>query len=149
MPSFDLLVPAYPWLKWIHISAMVAWMAGMFYLPRLYVYHTRAQPGSEMDETFKTMELKLLRIIMNPAMIVTWAAGLLLSLTPQAGAAGWLHAKILLVLVLSGVHGMLSKYRKEFAAGTNKRPEKFYRMINEAPTILMLLIVALVVFKPF
>ncbi|WP_018631459.1 protoporphyrinogen oxidase HemJ [Neomegalonema perideroedes] len=149
MPVFDALAPAYLWLKWLHIAAVISWMAGMFYLPRLYVYHTRATPGSEMDSTFQTMERKLLKIIMNPAMIVTWAAGLLLSFTPQAGAGGWLHAKIALVLVLSGVHGMLSRYRKDFAAGANKRPEKFYRMINEAPTILMLLIVALVVFKPF
>lgn len=149
MPVLDALAPAYLWLKWIHIAAVISWMAGMFYLPRLFVYHVGATPGSEMDETFKVMERRLLKVIVNPAMIATWLAGLALALTPQAGAAGWLHAKIFLVLILSGVHGALSKYQREFAAGTNKRPAKFYRMINEAPTVLMLLIVALVVFKPF
>ena len=137
------------WLKALHIMAVIAWMAGLFYLPRLYVYHADAKAGSELAETFKVMENRLLRIIMNPAMIVVWLTGPILAYVQGVYADGWLIAKFVLVLVMTGFHGALSKWRKEFAADANVRPGKFYRMANEFPTILMALIVLLVVLKPF
>ena len=136
------------WLKAVHIMAVIAWMAGLFYLPRLYVYHTRAKAGSELSETFKVMEAKLLRIIMNPAMIVTWIAGGLLVYLQNQYMDGWFHVKLLLVVAMSAFHGALSKWRKEFATDTNTRSERFYRLANEVPTLLMVLIVILVVVKP-
>ena len=136
------------WLKAVHIMAVIAWMAGLFYLPRLYVYHTRAKAGSETSETFKVMEEKLLRIIMNPAMIVTWIAGGLLVYLQNQYMDGWFHVKLLLVVAMSAFHGALSKWRKDFAADANTRSERFYRLANEVPTLLMVLIVILVVVKP-
>jgi protoporphyrinogen IX oxidase len=139
----------YEWLKAFHIIAVIAWMAGMLYLPRLFVYHCEADPGSRQSETFKVMERRLLRAIMNPAMIVTWLLGLWLAWRGNWFAAPWLHAKLALVIGMSGVHGMLSRYVKDFAADRNRKSQKFYRIINEVPTVLMILIVLLAVLKPF
>jgi putative membrane protein len=139
----------YEWLKAFHIIAVIAWMAGMLYLPRLFVYHCEADPGSQQSETFKVMERRLLRLIINPAMIVTWLLGLWLAWYGGWFAAPWLHAKLVLVTAMSGVHGMLSRYRRDFAADRNRKSQKFYRIINEVPTVLMILIVLLAVLKPF
>ena len=139
----------YSWLLALHIIAVIAWMAGMLYLPRLYVYHAEAKPGSELSETFKVMERRLMRAIINPAMIVTWLAGLYLAWSGHLFSAGWLHGKLLLVVVLSGVHGFFARCVKDFAADRNQRSQRFYRVINEVPTVLMIGIVILVVVKPF
>jgi putative membrane protein len=139
----------YEWIKALHIVAVIAWMAGMLYLPRLFVYHCEAKTGSSQSETFKLMERRLLRAIINPAMIVTWLAGLYLAWSGHWLSAGWLHGKLALALVLSGVHGFFSRWVKDFAADRNARSQKFYRIINEVPTILMIAIVILVVVKPF
>jgi protoporphyrinogen IX oxidase len=139
----------YGWIKALHIIAVIAWMAGMLYLPRLFVYHCEAEAGSKQSETFKLMERRLLRVIINPAMVVTWLAGLYLAWAGHWFSASWLHAKLVLVLVLSGVHGFFSRCVKDFAAGRNLRSQRFYRFINEIPTLLMVLIVILVVLKPF
>ena len=145
-----MLSEYYLWLKAFHIIFVISWMAGMFYLPRLYVYHTQVTPGSEADETFKVMERRLLRIIMNPAMIIAFVTGILLIIATGAGAPGtgyWMHIKLVLVLGMGAVHGMLSSYRKAFERGENQESEKFYRLLNEAPTVLMVAIVLLVVIK--
>ncbi len=144
----------YEWIKAFHIISVIAWMAGMLYLPRLFVYHCAAEPGSVQSETFKTMERRLLRGIINPAMIATWGFGLWLAwLGPDSRYgwfdAGWLQAKLILVLALSAVHGLLARWRKDFAADRNRHSQRFYRIINEVPTILMIGIVLLVVLKPF
>ena len=144
----------YEWIKAFHIIAVIAWMAGMLYLPRLFVYHCAAERGSVQSETFKVMERRLLRAIINPAMIATWVFGLWLAwLGPDSRygwfASGWLWAKIILVLALSAVHGLLARWRKDFALDRNRHTPKFYRIINEIPTVLMILIVVLVVVKPF
>jgi protoporphyrinogen IX oxidase len=139
----------YLWLKAFHVIAVIAWMAGMLYLPRLFVYHSEVPKGSIQSDTFKIMERRLLKAIINPAMIVTWLLGLYLVWDGGWYTSGWLHAKLLLVLILSGVHGFLSKTVKVFAADGNVRPAKFYRMINEVPTVLMIGIVILVIVKPF
>ena len=144
----------YEWIKAFHIIAVIAWMAGMLYLPRLFVYHCAAEQGSVQSETFKVMERRLLRAIINPAMVATWVFGLWLAwLGPDSRygwfASGWLWAKIILVLGLSAVHGLLARWRKQFAQDRNRHSQKFYRIINEVPTILMVLIVLLVVLKPF
>ncbi|HEX3948375.1 MAG TPA: protoporphyrinogen oxidase HemJ [Steroidobacteraceae bacterium] len=145
---------AYQWIKAFHIIAVIAWTAGMLYLPRLYVYHCDAEKGSVQSETFKIMERRLLRGIINPAMIATIVFGLLLAwLGPDSRygwfASGWLQVKIVLVLVLSLVHGLLARWRRDFALDRNRHSAKFYRIINEVPTVLMILIVLLVVLKPF
>jgi protoporphyrinogen IX oxidase len=144
----------YEWIKAIHIIAVIAWMAGMLYLPRLFVYHCAAEKGSVQSETFKVMERRLLRAIINPAMVATWVFGLWLAwLGPDSRygwfASGWLWAKIILVLGLSAVHGLLARWRKDFAQDRNRHSQKFYRIINEVPTILMIFIVLVVVLKPF
>ena len=139
----------YLWLKSLHIFAVIAWMAGMLYLPRLFVYHADAAVGSKESETFKVMERRLLRGIMNPAMIVVWVVGLWMAVSGGWMVAGWMHAKLALVLVMSAVHGMFSKWRKDFEADRNARPARFYRMWNEVPTVLLIVIVILVVIKPF
>jgi putative membrane protein len=139
----------YEWLKALHIIAVIAWMAGMLYLPRLFVYHCEADPGSRQSETFKVMERRLLRAIMNPAMIATWVLGLWLAWSGGWFGASWFHLKLALVLALSVVHGMLARYVKEFAADRNRHSQKFYRIINEVPTVLMIVIVLVVVLKPF
>jgi len=139
----------YDWIKAFHIIAVIAWMAGMLYLPRLFVYHCKAEPGSVQSETFKVMERRLLRGIINPAMIAVWLLGLWLVWLGGWASAHWFHAKLALVIVMSGVHGMLARYMRDFAADANRHSEKFYRIINEVPTLLMIGIVLLAVLKPF
>ena len=144
----------YEWIKAFHIIAVIAWMAGMLYLPRLFVYHCAAEKGSVQSETFKVMERRLLRGIINPAMIAAIALGLWLAwLGPDSRygwfASGWLWAKIALVLGLSAVHGLFARWVKDFAADSNRHSQRFYRFINEVPTVLMIAIVILVVLKPF
>ena len=139
----------YEWIKALHVIAVISWMAGMLYPPRLFVYHCEAEAGSKQSETFKVMERRLLRAIINPAMIVTWLAGLYLAWAGHWYVAGWFHVKFLLVLLLSGVHGFLARAVRDFAADRNQRSQKFYRIINEVPTVLMIAIVVLVVVKPF
>ncbi len=139
----------YPTLKSLHLIALVAWMAGMLYLPRLFVYHAEAEPGSATSATFKVMERRLLKAIINPAMVATWVFGLALAWELDAFRQGWLHAKLGLVLVLSGLHGYMAGAVKRFAADRNTRPARFYRILNEVPTLLLIGIVILVVFKPF
>jgi putative membrane protein len=139
----------YEWIKALHVIAVISWMAGILYLPRLFVYHCEAEIGSKQSETFKVMERRLLRAIMNPAMIVTWLAGLYLAWAGHWFSHPWLHAKLLLVVVLSGVHGFFARCVKDFAGDRNWRSQKFYRIINEVPTVLMIAIVILVIVKPF
>jgi putative membrane protein len=136
-------------LKALHIIAMIAWMAGMLYLPRLFVYHCEAEPGSKQSETFKVMERRLLKAIINPAMIATWIFGLWLAWEAGFFKSGWLHAKLALVLAMSGVHGWYVRLTRDFAQDRNQYSQKFYRYLNEVPTLLMILIVVLVVLKPF
>jgi protoporphyrinogen IX oxidase len=140
---------AYPWIKAIHVIAVIAWMAGMLYLPRLFVYHCGAEPGSVQSETFKVMEQRLLRFIINPAMAVTWVMGLWMAWKVFDFSGGWLHAKLLLVVILSAVHGHFSKAVRLFAADKNTKSARYWRMMNEVPTILMIFIVILVIVKPF
>ena len=139
----------YLWIKAFHVIAVISWMAGMLYLPRLFVYHCGAPRDSIQSETFKIMERRLLKAIMTPAMIVTWILGLVLVWQGGFMTSGWLHAKLALVVLLSGAHGFLARTVKDFAADRNVRPAKFYRMINEVPTVLMIVIVILVIVKPF
>ncbi|PVE24812.1 protoporphyrinogen oxidase HemJ [Microvirga sp. KLBC 81] len=139
----------YLWIKAFHVIAVIAWMAGMLYLPRLFVYHCDAPKGSIQSETFKIMERRLLKAIINPAMIVTWLLGLYMIWDGGWYTSGWLHAKVALVLILSGVHGVYVRRLKEFAADKNTRPAKYYRILNEVPTVLMIGIVILVIVKPF
>lgn len=146
----EILLPFYPWLMALHVIAFVAWMAGMLYLPRLYVYHADAAKGSDASETFKVMERRLLRAIINPAMIATFLFGTLMIIAnPALLQAGWLHAKLALVIMMTALHGMFAKWRKDFARDTNTRPAKFYRIWNEMPALLLVLIVILVIVKPF
>ena len=139
----------YPWLKAVHVIAIIAWMAGMLYLPRLFVYHCEAEPGSRQSETFKLMERRLLAVIINPAMVVSWGLGLWLAWDGGWYASGWLQAKIALALGLSALHGYFVRWVRDFAADRNRNSQRFYRIINEVPTILMIGIVILVVVKPF
>ena len=144
----DFLADWYLVTKSLHVISVIAWMAGMFYLPRLFVYHAEAGPGTPQSETFKVMERRLLKAIMTPAMIATWAFGLILVWQSGYYAAGWLQAKVVLVLAMSGIHGWLARMVKDFAADRNTRGHKFYRVLNEGPTLLMVAIVVLVVVKP-
>ncbi len=139
----------YDWLKAFHVVAVIAWMAGMLYLPRLFVYHCEAPKGSIQSETFKIMERRLLKAIINPAMIASWVFGLILIWQGGWWKAGWLHGKVLLVLILSGLHGIYVRRLKEFAADRNTRSARYYRILNEVPTLLMIGIVILVIVKPF
>jgi protoporphyrinogen IX oxidase len=137
------------WIKALHVVAVISWMAGQLYLPRLMVYHVDAAVGSVQSETFKVMERRLLKAIMTPAMLVAWITGLWLAWRYFGFKGGWLHAKLLMVLLMTVSHGTQARWVKEFAADANTRPAKFYRMVNEVPTVLMLIIVALVIVKPF
>ncbi len=139
----------YPWIKALHVIAVISWMAGMLYLPRLFVYHCEAEIGSKQSETFKVMEWRLFKLIINPAMMVAWLAGLYLAWSGHWFSSGWFHVKLVLVLALSAVHGFFSRWVKDFAADRNRRNQKFYRIINEVPTILMIFIVVMVIVKPF
>ena len=139
----------YLWLKVVHVLAIISWMVGLLYLPRLFVYHAEAGPTSAQAATFVTMERRLMRGIMLPAMIVVWITGIWLAVQGGWFKFGWLHAKLLLVLILSGVHGYLSVERKKLAAGTSVRSSRDFRIINEVPTVLLIGIVILVIIKPF
>jgi putative membrane protein len=145
------LAPHYPLIKAFHIISVVAWMAGLLYLPRLFVYHAEAPAGSPMAETFKAMERRLLRGIMNPAMIAVYIFGIALAATPGIvdWREGWIYAKLGLVAALTVFHHLLGLWRKDFAADRNRRPARFYRMVNELPTLALIAIVILVVVKPF
>ncbi|HEX3753887.1 MAG TPA: protoporphyrinogen oxidase HemJ [Rhizomicrobium sp.] len=145
----NLLADYIPWFLAAHIIAVIAWMSGMLYLPRLFVYHTQVQPGTPESERFKVMERKLLRGITNPAMIAVWILGPLLAWLTSAYLDTWLHIKFALVIVLSAVHGYLVSCFKAFARDANTHSERFYRILNEVPAVLMVLIVILVVVQPF
>ena len=137
------------WLKALHIIAVIAWMAGLLYLPRLYVYHAASAAGSEQSETFKVMESRLLRMIMNPAMILVWITGPWLAWQTGMMHDHWLAAKLVLVLGLTAFHMILARWRRAFATDSNTHGANFYRAVNELPTVLMIGIVVLVVVKPF
>ncbi len=139
----------YLWAKAIHVIAVISWMAGMLYLPRLFIYHCEAERGSAQSETFKVMEQRLLRVIINPAMTVTWVFGLWLAWEGFSFQAGWLHAKIALVLVLSGFHGYFAGAVRRFSEDRNTKSAGHWRLMNEGPTIVMILAVILVIVKPF
>ena len=139
----------YLWLKALHVIAVIAWMASLLYLPRLMVYHCEAEPGSKQSETFKIMEWRLLRFIANPAMIATWIFGLALVFEGEHYRESWMQAKFALVIVLSALHGLNVRWLRDFAADRNRRPARFYRIMNEVPALLMVAIVILVVVKPF
>ncbi len=145
------MVPLYPWVKALHVISVIAWMAGLLYLPRLFVYHAEVAAGGEEDRRFQRMELRLYRAIMNPAMIAVYVFGLLLAGTPGAvvWSEGWIHVKLLSVVVLTVLHHLMGRWRKDFALGRNRRPQRFFRWMNEAPTLLMIVIVIMVVVKPF
>ena len=140
---------AYAWVKAVHVIAIIAWMAGMLYLPRLFIYHTDAEPGSVQSETFKVMEQRLLRVIINPAMVITWVFGLWLAWEGFRFGGAWLHAKIFVVVLLSGAHGYLSAAARAFNEDRNTKPARHWRLVNEVPTVLMIVIVVLVIVKPF
>ena len=146
-----MLIHLYPWILSFHLISLIAWMAALFYLPRLYVYHCQVKVGSAESERFKVMERRLLKQIMTPAMISTWVFGILLVLTPGiiTWTEGWWYVKLVSVLLLSGFHGATSKWRKDFLNDRNRRPERFYRFANEVPTVLMVVIVIMVIVKPF
>ncbi len=146
----EWLGAGFVWLVALHVIAVISWMARLLYLPRLFVYHCAARPGSEMSETFKIMERRLARGIMTPAMIASIALGLLLLATPQVSLTQpWLHAKLLLVALLFGLHLWMLAWRRGFEADRNTRPARFYRIANEVPTLLMIGIVILVIARPF
>jgi putative membrane protein len=147
----SFLAALYPWTKAFHIVSIIAWMAGLLYLPRLFVYHAEVPPGSPASETFKVMERRLLRAIMNPAMIAAYIFGIMLLLTPGIvdWSSGWIYGKLILVGGLTWAHHAMALWRKDFAADRNTRPQRFYRIANEVPTLLMIGIVILVVVRPF
>ncbi len=147
----ELSATAYPWIKALHVIGVIAWMAGLLYLPRLFVYHAKAEPGSAQSETFKVMERRLLRAIMNPALAVSLVTGglLIANLGGDAWASGWLHAKLVCVLGLFAMHGLMARWRRDFAGDRNERSQTFYRVANEVPTVLMIAIVVFAVVKPF
>jgi putative membrane protein len=139
------------YIKAFHIIAIIAWMAGLLYLPRLFVYHAQAKPGSQQSETFKVMERRLLRYITTPAMLASWALGLWLAFSGAIDWShdGWFHLKLALVIALSAFHGLLAMWTRDFALDRNRRPARFYRVANEIPTLLMIAIVILAVVRPF
>ena len=140
---------AYLWVKALHILAVISWMAAFLYLPRLFVYHCQAEAGSKQSETFKVMERRLLRGIMNPSMIVAWAAGLALMVNIEAWTEGWFHVKLAALVVLTGLHMVVARWRRDFAADANRHSERFYRAVNEVPAVLMVVIVIMAVVRPF
>lgn len=139
----------YPIVKSVHIIAVISWMAGMLYLPRLFVYHAENKDNLVLVETFKIMERRLLRYIMTPAMIVTWICGLAMMISTGLITAYWMHAKLMLVVLLSGAHGFFAMHVKRFASDQNQKSGRYFRILNEVPTVLMIVIVFLVVMKPF
>lgn len=140
---------AYLWVKALHVVAIISWLAGMLYLPRLFIYHCDAPKGSEQSETFKIMERRLLRLIINPAMVLSWVLGIWMAWTMDFFGTGWFQAKLLLVMILSAVHGYFSGAVRRFAEDRNELSPRAWRMWNEVPTALMILIVILVIVKPF
>jgi putative membrane protein len=149
--TIDALAPLYPWTKSLHLIAVFAWMAGLFYLPRLYVYHMQVPVGDPRSEIFKVMERRLLRAIMNPAMIAAYVFGVTLILTPGVvdWGAGWWHGKLLGIAAMTWIHHELSTARKAFAADGRPRTERAWRILNEVPTLALILIVVMVIVKPF
>jgi putative membrane protein len=147
----QLSADAHAWMRALHIISVIAWMAGLLYLPRLFVYHASAIAGSDKSETFKIMERRLLRAIMTPAMVASFVFGaiLLANLAPSAYQAGWIYLKIACVLGLAVLHGLMARWRRDFALDRNRRPARFYRLMNEAPTVLMIAIVILASVRPF
>jgi len=147
----EVLAPYYLVIKSLHIIAIICWMAALLYLPRLFLYHTTAPVGSAQSETFKTMEMRLARVIMTPAMIASFIFGGLLALVPGTVAHPniWFHVKVMLVLGLAGIHGYYVKVMKDFAVDKNQRSPLFFRVLNESTTILMIIVIFLVVMKPF
>lgn len=141
----------YLWFKAVHVFAVIAWMAGMLYLPRLYVYHADAEPGSDKAETFKIMERRLLRAIMNPSMIMAFIFGGLMLATPGFvdWGLGWIWVKLAMIAVMATIHGLYARWRRDFEADRNTRPARFYRLWNEAPTIPLIVIIIMVIVKPF
>ncbi len=137
-------------VKALHVVSVIAWMAGLLYLPRLFVYHASVDPAGEPSETFKTMERRLYRAIMNPAMMATWIFGLwMLWLTPEWKSEGWMHAKLFLVLVMTAAHYVMGRWRRQFERDANQHGHRYYRVANEVPTLIMVLVVFLVILKPF
>jgi putative membrane protein len=147
--SGGMMADFYPWFKAAHIIAVMSWMAGMLYLPRLFVYHCETTPGTPEYERFVLMERKLLRIIINPAMVATWVFGLLVAQSINAWSQPWFMAKMVLVIAMSAFHGLFSAWRRAFETGKNVKSQRFFRIVNEVPAVLMILIVILVVVKPF
>lgn len=146
----DMLLGNYEWLRALHIIAIIAWMAGLLYLPRLFVYHADSAVGSEVSEQFKIMERRLLKFIMNPAMIASWILGIsMLVANPALMGEGWMHVKLTAVFFMSGAHGVLAKHTRLFANDERKKTAKFYRILNEVPTVLMIIIVIMAVVQPF
>lgn len=148
----DFLNEWYLWIRALHIIFVITWMAGLFYLPRLFVYHARVTPGSDQDEMFQVMEYKLLRVIMNPSIILVWVFGLALLFAPASGVFfddTWIWVKLAAVVSLTGFHHLLGLWRKDFAAGNNRHGERFYRRINEVPSLLLVVIVVMVIVRPF
>jgi len=145
----DAILQTLPWLRALHVVAVISWMAGLLYLPRLFVYHCDAPAGSPQSETFKVMERRLLRAIMNPAMVVAWIAGLAMVWAQDLWGAAWMQAKLALVVAMTVMHHVLARWRKEFAADRNARPARDYRIANEVPTLLMIGIVVLVFVRPW
>lgn len=139
----------YLWVKAFHVIAVIAWMAGMLYLPRLFVYHCETVPGSAESERFKKMERRLLKAIVNPAMIAVWVLGLYLAISSEAWRQHWFQAKFALVLAMSAVHGLYARWVRQFAADANTHSARFFRVWNEVPTLLLVAIVILAVVKPF
>ena len=143
------LVGYYLWLKVVHLIAMIGWMVGILYLPRLFAYHADASAGSDTDATFQQMEYNLMRLLLMPCMIVVFITGILLILATGSLASGWLHTKILLVLMLAGLHGMMSRQRKQFQRGENTKSAAYFRTFSHVTTLIVILVVALAVLKPF
>ncbi|MDR3529675.1 MAG: protoporphyrinogen oxidase HemJ [Rhodopila sp.] len=148
--TIQALSSLYPWTKAFHVISLIAWMSGTFYLPRLFVYHCDTARGSAESERFKVMEYRLMKQIINPAMIATWTFGIMLALTPGVinWSAGWWHVKLLCVILLAGFHGATSRWRKDFLRDANTRSQQFYRIANEVPTVLMVVIVIMVIVRP-
>lgn len=145
-----MLIEYYPWLKALHLISVIAWMAAMLYLPRLYVYHCRVEAGSEADGLFKIMEVRLLRAISNPAMIAAWVFGILMLIAnPALLEMPWMHVKLTAVVLMSALHGFAARWRKDFVNATNRHSERFYRVMNELPAVLMVIIVIMVIVQPF
>ncbi len=146
----DFLLSIYLWLKAVHLLAVIAWMAGMMYLPRLFIYHHQAEKGGEAEKHFVTMERRLMKGIMNPSIAAVWILGIvMLAANPSILSAGWFHVKLLFVFAISGVHGFYSSARRKFEAGERPRSEKFWRIINEAPFLGLIVVVIMVIVKPF